>query len=164
MKKSILFLFIGFVFSCVSEKPKQFSKEVNLEMLIGLDNSKITLGEIIYNHKGKKILIDVWASWCKDCIIGFPKVKKIQKEFPDVVYLFLSADISNSSWKRAVKKYNLVGEHYNLPKGMNDGDFVDFINLGWIPRYMVIDEKGDITLFKATKASDKNIRKALLSL
>ena len=164
MKKSILFLFIGFVFSCVSEKPKQFSKEVNLEMLIGLDNSKITLGEIIYNHKGKKILIDVWASWCKDCIIGFPKVKKIQKEFPDVVYLFLSADISNSSWKRAVKKYNLVGEHYNLPKGMNDGDFVDFINLGWIPRYMVIDEKGDITLFKATKASDKNIRKALLTL
>ena len=164
MKKSILFLFIGFVFSCVSEKPKQFSKEVDLEMLIGLDNSKITLGEIIYNHKGKKILIDVWASWCKDCIIGFPKVKKIQKEFPDVVYLFLSADISNSSWKRAVKKYNLVGEHYNLPKGMNDGDFVDFINLGWIPRYMVIDEKGDITLFKATKASDKNIRKALLSL
>ncbi len=164
MKKSILFLFIGFVFSCVSEKPKQFSKEVNLEMLIGLDNSKITLGEIIYNHKGKKILIDVWASWCKDCIIGFPKVKKIQKEFPDVVYLFLSADISNSSWKRAVKKYNLVGEHYNLPKGMNDGDFVDFINLGWIPRYMVIDEKGDITLFKATKVSDKNIRKALLSL
>ena len=164
MKKSILFLFIGFVFSCVSEKPKQFSKEVNLEMLIGLDNSKITLGEIIYNHKGKKILIDVWASWCKDCIIGFPKVKKIQKEFSDVVYLFLSADISNSSWKRAVKKYNLVGEHYNLPKGMNDGDFVDFINLGWIPRYMVIDEKGDITLFKATKASDKNIRKALLTL
>jgi len=164
MKKSILFLFIGFVFSCVSEKPKQFSKEVNLEMLIGLDNSKITLGEIIYNHKGKKILIDVWASWCKDCIIGFPKVKKIQKEFPDVVYLFLSADISNSSWKRAVKKYNLVGEHYNLPKGMNDGDFVDFIKLGWIPRYMVIDEKGDITLFKATKVSDKNIRKALLSL
>jgi len=66
MKKIILFLFIGFVFSCVSEKPKQFSKEVNLEMLIGLDNSKITLGEIIYNHKGKKILIDVWASWCKD--------------------------------------------------------------------------------------------------
>ena len=164
MKKSILFLFIGFVFSCVSEKPKQFSKEVNLEMLIGLDNSKITLGEIIYNHKGKKILIDVWASWCKDCIVGFPKVKKIQKEFPNVVYLFLSADISNSSWKRAVKKYNLVGEHYNLPKGMNDGDFVDFINLGWIPRYMVIDEKGDITLFKATKASDKNIRKALLTL
>ena len=46
---------------------------------------------------------------------------------------------------------------------MNDGDFVDFINLGWIPRYMVINEQGEITLFKATNASDKNIIKALKS-
>jgi thiol-disulfide isomerase/thioredoxin len=160
MKKIILILFIGFV-GCNTEYPKQFSDKANLEMLLGLDNSKITLGEVLYDKKGKKVLIDVWASWCKDCIVGFPKVKKLQKEFPHVVFLFLSVDLSNSSWKKAIKKYNLVGEHYNLPKGMNDGDFVDFINLGWIPRYMVIDEKGDILLFKATNASDKYLRKAL---
>lgn len=162
--KKIILLLCFFMISCNTDYPKQFSDAANLEMLIGLDNSKITLGEVIYDQKGKKILIDVWASWCKDCIVGFPKVKKLQEEFPDVIYLFLSADISNSSWKRAVKKYNLVGEHYNLPKGMNDGDFVDFINLSWIPRYMVIDEKGEITVFKATNASDKNIRKALQTL
>jgi thiol-disulfide isomerase/thioredoxin len=163
MKKIILLLFIVFL-SCNTNHPKQFSDAVNLEMLVGLDNSKITLGEVIYDQKGKKVLIDVWASWCKDCIVGFPKVKKLQEEFPEVVFLFLSADISNSSWKRAVKKYNLVGEHYNLPKGMNDGEFVDFINLSWIPRYMVIDENGEITVFKATNAADKDIRKALQTL
>lgn len=163
MKKIILILFIGLI-GCNTDYPNQFSETASLEMLVGLDNSKTTLGEVLYDQKGKKVLIDVWASWCKDCIVGFPKVKKLQKEFPEVVFLFLSADISNSSWKRAVKKYNLVGKHYNLPKGMNDGDFVDFINLGWIPRYMVIDEKGAITLFKATNASDKNIHKALQTL
>ena len=57
------------------------------------------------------------ASWCKDCIVGFPKIKELQKEFPDVVFLFLSVDRSNASWQRAIKKYNLVGEHYNLPEG-----------------------------------------------
>lgn len=163
MKKIILILFIALI-GCNTDYPNQFSEAASLEMLVGLDNSKTTLGEVLYDQKGKKVLIDVWASWCKDCIVGFPKVKKLQKEFPEVVFLFLSADISNSSWKRAVKKYNLVGKHYNLPKGMNDGDFVDFINLGWIPRYMVIDEKGAITLFKATNASDKNIHKALQTL
>jgi thiol-disulfide isomerase/thioredoxin len=160
MKKIILVIFIVCI-GCNTNYPKQFSEPANLEMLIGIDNSKITLREVLYQHKGKKILIDVWASWCKDCIVGFPKVKVLQKEFPEVVYLFLSVDLSNPSWKRAIKKYKLIGEHYNLPKGMNDGDFVDFINLGWIPRYMVIDEKGTITLFKATNASDKNVRKAL---
>lgn len=159
MKKIFLLLIIVFV-SC-SEDPKEFSEEANLEMLIGLDDSKITLREVLYQQKGKKIFIDVWASWCKDCIAGFPKVKELQKEFPDVVFLYLSVDISNPSWKRAIEKYNLVGEHYNLPKGMNEGDFVDFVNLNWISRYMVINEKGQIQLFKATDPSDKKIIKAL---
>jgi thiol-disulfide isomerase/thioredoxin len=160
MKKIILLLIIAFV-SCNSKKPTQFSEEANMEMLIGLDDSKITLKEVIYEQKGKKILIDVWASWCKDCIYGFPKVKELQKEFPDVVFLFLSVDRSNPSWKRAIDKYNLVGKHYNLPEGMSDGEFVNFINLNWIARYMVIDETGEIKLFKATDASDEKIKEAL---
>lgn len=159
MKKIFLLLIIVFL-SC-SDDPKEFSEEANLEMLIAMDDSKITLREVLYQHKGKKIFIDVWASWCKDCIAGFPKVKELQKEFPDVVFLYVSVDISNPSWKRAIEKYNLVGKHYNLPKGMNEGDFVEFVNLNWISRYMVIDEKGQIQLFKATDPSDKKIIKAL---
>lgn len=160
MKKIFLLLLIIFA-SCNSQNPTQFSDEANKEMLIGLDNSKTNLGEILYYKKGKKVVIDVWASWCKDCIVGFPKLKKLQKEFPEVDFLFLSVDRSNSSWKKAIKKYNLVGDHYNLPKGMNDGDFVNFINLNWIPRYIVIDETGGIKLFKATSASDKKLKEAL---
>ncbi|MFY9241855.1 MAG: TlpA disulfide reductase family protein [Polaribacter sp.] len=159
MKKIILLVVFAFI-SC-SDEPKQFSEEANLEMLIGLDNSKITLREVLYQHKGKKIFINVWASWCKDCIVGFPKEKELQKQFPEAVFLFLSVDLDKPSWKRAINKYNLVGEHYNLPKGMNDGDFVDFINLNWIPRYIIINEEGEIALFKATNTSDKEIYKAL---
>ena len=44
---------------------------------------------------------------------------------------------------------------------MKTGEFVDFINLSWIPRYMVIDAQGKITLFKATSASDSAIVAAL---
>ena len=160
MKKIILLLIIVFV-SCNSANPKVFSEEANLEMLVGLDDSKTTLREVLYQQKGKKILIDVWASWCKDCINDFPQVSALQKEFPEVIFLFLSVDRSNPSWKKAINKYNLVGEHYNLPEGMNDGDFVDFINLNWISRFMVIDETGEIALFKATKASEKSIKEAL---
>ena len=160
MKKIILLLLITFI-SCNQEGPKEFSEKALQEMLIGLNDSKITLREVLYKNKGKKILIDIWASWCKDCIVGVPKAKELQKQFPDVVYLFLSVDFSKPSWKRAITKYDLTGEHYNLSKGMNDGDFVDFIHLNWIPRYIVVDEKGGIQLFKATKASDENIVKAL---
>jgi thiol-disulfide isomerase/thioredoxin len=160
MKKIIFLLLISFI-SCDSNEPKEFSEKALQDMLIGLDNSKLTFREVLHHNKGKKILIDVWASWCKDCITGIPESKKLQKEFPEVAYVFLSVDFSKPSWKRFIKKYDLVGEHYNLPKGMNSGDFVDFINLGWIPRYIVVDEKGGIQLFNATKASDQRIVKAL---
>ncbi|TXD53892.1 MULTISPECIES: TlpA family protein disulfide reductase [unclassified Polaribacter] len=160
MKKIILLFLLTFI-GCTSNEPKEFSEKALQDMLIGLDSSKLTFREVLMDHKGKKILIDVWASWCKDCVTGVSEIKKLQKEFPEVAYVFLSVDFSKPSWKRFITKHNLVGDHYNLPKGMNSGDFVDFINLGWIPRYIVVDEKGGIQLFNATKASDKRIVTAL---
>lgn len=153
----LLVLLVG----CSTDYPKEFSEKALQDMVYTVNDEKLTFREVLYQNKGKTILIDVWASWCKDCIVGFPKLKKIQAEFPEVTYLFLSVDRGSSAWKRAIIKYNLKGLHYNFPKGQNNGDFVEFINLGWIPRYMVIDKEGKITLFKATNASDKNITQAL---
>jgi hypothetical protein len=88
-------------------------------------------------------------------------VRNLQKEYPAVVFLFLSVDKNKDAWKNGIQRFQIKGEHYNLPKGMKSGEFVDFINLGWIPRYMVIDPQGNISLFKATSASDSVIKEAL---
>jgi hypothetical protein len=90
-----------------------------------------------------------------------PKVKKLQGQFPEVIFLFLSVDTKTTSWKYGIEKYNIKGEHYNLPNGMKKGELVNFLNLGWIPRYLVLDENGKILLFKATDAADKKIKEAL---
>ncbi|TMM29694.1 TlpA family protein disulfide reductase [Polaribacter aestuariivivens] len=117
--------------------------------------------EILDKYKGKKILIDVWASWCGDCAKSLPNVKNLQKDYPEVVFLFLSVDKSKRAWKNGITRFNLKGEHYNLRKGMKDGEFVDFLNLGWIPRYLIVDKQGKIQLHKATRASDPAIVEAL---
>lgn len=161
MIKKIILLFSLVLVSCNFETPTQFSEKALNNKLITTDNNSITLKEIINKHKGKKILIDVWASWCRDCLKGMPAVKNLQNEFPEVVFLFLSVDTKQSSWKYGIDKYKIVGEHYNLPKGMKEGELVDFLNLGWIPRYLVINENGEISLFKATSASDNDVYEAL---
>ena len=159
-KVSILVLLIAFV-SCNLEVSTTFSEKALNEKLYNLDDVPSTLQQVMNQHKGKKILIDVWASWCRDCLAGMPKVKELQKEFPEVVFLFLSVDEKSGSWKRGVTRFNLKGEHYNLPKGMKNGDLVEFLNVSWIPRYIVVDEVGNISLFKATDAKDKDIITAL---
>ncbi|QXP65573.1 TlpA disulfide reductase family protein [Polaribacter sp. AHE13PA] len=160
-KKIIVLVFVSFLASCSLETPTEFSEKALLEKVYDLNDEVSTFKDVIDQYKGKKVLIDVWASWCRDCLVGMPKVKELQTAFPEVVYLFLSVDEKKSSWKRGVKRYDVIGEHYNLPQGMKKGDLVGFLNLSWIPRYVVVDENGKITLFNATDASDENIIKAL---
>ncbi len=159
--KKILLVFVIIFTSCNIEKPTEFTDLALNDSVYDLSNTQFSIKEVLAKYKGKKVLIDVWASWCGDCIKGLPSVKNLQKEYKEVVFLFLSVDKSKTAWKRGIDRFKIKGEHYNLPKGMKDGAFVDFINLGWIPRYMVIDENGKITLFKATRASDSLIEIAL---
>jgi thiol-disulfide isomerase/thioredoxin len=161
MKHTYIILLITFIFSsCNLEKPTQFSEVALQDNFITLQGEDILLKDILNQYKGKTILIDVWASWCRDCIEGMPTVKKLQEKFPDVVFLFLSEDRSISSWKRGIQKYQVKGNHYFIEKGAK-GDFANFLNSNWIPRYMVVDSQGSIKLFKATKATDIKIKEAL---
>lgn len=152
---SILCLF--FLFNCTTKTPTVFSKKALLEELFVEDGTATTLQEVIAAHAGKKIVVEVWASWCRDCLVSFPRIKQLQKKYPDVQFLFLSVDENRNAWKKAIQKHKVKGLHYNLPKGMNAGNLVDFLDARWIPRYMVIGKQGEILLFNATKAIDKKI-------
>ena len=146
--------------SCSSKEATNFSDKALNDTFITLEEKKTTFKDIITKYKGKKVVIDIWASWCGDCIKGMPKVVKLQKEYPDVVYLFLSLDKTIPAWKAGIKKYHVNGEHYFLKSGY-EGDFSDFVNIDWIPRYMVIDEEGNLELFKAVEADDAKIIESL---
>jgi len=149
---AILLLF----WSCNTEKPTQFSEEALQDTFITLDGTALPFQEILSQYKGKTVLIDVWASWCRDCIKGIPKVKKLQAEYPEIAYVFLSLDKNNSSWKNGIKKYQLEGDHFYMKSGWK-GAFGEFLDLDWIPRYVVVDAIGNIKLFKAIKADDPDI-------
>ena len=148
------------VFSCNTEVPTQFSEAALNDTFITLKGESVAFKSILETHKGKTIVIDVWASWCGDCIKGMPKVKALQKGYEDAVYVFLSLDRSQDAWKRGVKKYNVNGEHYFMQSGWK-GAFGNFVDLDWIPRYMVINEASEIVVFDVIKADDDKLIEAL---
>lgn len=157
MKTTIIFLlFITFA----QAQQKSFSEAALNDVFLSENNEEITLSEILQQYKDKTIFIDVWASWCKDCIVGMPKVQKLREENPEVVFLFLSLDKETESWKHGIEKYGIVGENYFIPSGWK-GAFCSSIDLDWIPRYMVINSEGKISLYKAIETNDENLLKAL---
>ena len=160
-KMNYLLILLISLFSCnVNESPKQFSEAALSDTFTTLQGETIDLKSILETHKGKTILIDIWASWCKDCIVGMPLVKDLQNQYEDVVYIFLSLDRGVDAWKRGIEKYDVNGFHYYMPSGKKC-PFADFVKIDWIPRYMVINKAGNIELFKAVKADDHKLVKAL---
>ncbi len=159
MKSSIIILCLTLV-SCNFETPTRFSEAALNDVFTSFEGNEVSFKAILESHNGKTILINVWATWCKDCIEDFPVEKALQQEFPNVSFVFLSLDRSEAAWKRGIKKYNIQGDHYFMKSG-SDGSFWDFLNSNWTPRYLVVDKQGNIKLFKAKKASDSRIKEAL---
>ena len=148
------------LFSCNTDNPTRFSQDALNDTFETLQGDTVQFKEILKAHKGKTIVLDVWASWCGDCLKGMPKVKELQNNFKDVTYIFLSLDRGQEAWKRGIKKYDVQGEHYYMLSG-RQGPFGSFAGLDWIPRYIVIDPQGKIKVFRAVEADDNNILKAL---
>ena len=77
MKRIYILLFVVLASSC--ERPTQFTEEALQETFTSLNQENVRFQSILEKHKGKKILIDIWASWCRDCIVRLNSKEKTQK-------------------------------------------------------------------------------------
>lgn len=164
MKKILLSLVIAIAsISCTQAQKTEFPPEALSSVMIATDKSETTFQNVLDANIGKIVVIDVWASWCPDCIKGFPKYKELQAQFPDVTYLYISMDRNWESWIVGAENHILKGQHFWVQDGMK-GVFGQSIDLDWIPRYMVIDQKGKIALYKATEADDAKLAETIKKL
>lgn len=162
--KKIFALFIAFItFSCTNAQKSSFSKEALSETLLATDNGQVPFKNIIKKHKGKTLVIEVWASWCGDCVKAMPKIKELQANNPDVDYVFISMDKTADKWKTGIEKHELKGEHYMANDQMK-GVFGKAIDLDWIPRYIILDKTGKIVLYRAIETDFDKINETLKSL
>lgn len=167
----ITFAFIAFfslpLFSLAQNDPvptyltsQDFPDSVRNLQGVAFNDEQITFGKILDRYKGKKVVIDVWASWCRDCLTGYPKLHDLMKRTAgkDLVYLFLSIDESDQKWKNTIAKFSMLGEHYRFPVGWKNS-LSSYIALDWVPRYMVVNENGRI--IEPKKITSEEIEKVL---
>lgn len=168
MKKIVilfaLILTVGLVTYSFTKLPKTtFSKEALSEKLSATDGSQVAFQDILKKYKGKTLVIEVWASWCGDCVKAMPKVKELQANNPDVAYLFISMDKTADKWKTGIEKHAIKGDHFMANDGMN-GVFGKAMDVNWIPRYVIVDKTGKIALYKAIETDFDLINETLKKL
>lgn len=163
MNKILLLIFAVISFSCSQAQKNSFSKEALSETLLATDGKQVTFKNILKNHKGKTLVIEIWASWCGDCVKAMPKIKELQTNNPNTAYVFISMDKTADKWKEGIIKHELKGEHYMANDQMK-GVFGKAIDLDWIPRYIVIDKTGKIVIYRAIETDFEKINATLKEL
>jgi thiol-disulfide isomerase/thioredoxin len=163
MKKFVILIVALTAFSCSQVQKTEFSKAALSEALLATDGSQIKFQDILNSQKGKTTVIEIWASWCGDCVKAMPKIKELQANNPDVAYVFISMDKTADKWKQGIEKHELSGLQFMANDGMK-GTFGKEIDLDWIPRYIIIDKTGKIVVYRAIETDFEKINETLKKL
>ena len=168
MKKIISIIILTFGLSVFAQNiPKVMKTEFPVAALqdegMTINGNSESIEKALSHYKGKIVLLDLWATWCGDCITNLPSLKSLHHNNPDVVFVYLSMDKSVEAWKNGIEKYQIEGEHFYMGNNWK-GNFGTGIDLNWIPRYLVLDQKGKIAHYYSVKADDPKVQEAINQL
>jgi len=115
--------------------------------------------------KGKSLYIDIWATWCAPCISEFSFNKHIDSFLlaNNIERIYISVDQKGyeKPWIKAIEKFKLGGFHIlagtNLASDLKRVSGIKSDGAFAIPRYLIINKKGEIVNINAARPSDGDV-------
>ena len=94
--------------------------------------------------KGKVVMLDFWASWCRPCMNSLPRTKEMQQRFAGkpFIYLFISLDQDMMRWKNAIDVNKIEGLHTLAAQTLNELPIDRLYRVSGIPTTFLIDRNG----------------------
>jgi peroxiredoxin len=95
--------------------------------------------------RGKVVLIDFWASWCRPCRAENPNVVRVYNQYHDKGFEVYSVSLDNSAdrWKQAITQDGLTWTHVSDLKGWKSSAAALY-KVSGIPKTFLLDQNGRI--------------------
>lgn len=141
-RKTILIFFVFII----AYSANSFSQDIKSLGTIG------EMEQVKDSHKGKVLLINFWATWCKPCVKEFPELVKLYDNYKDKGFelIFISVDVPEDVEPKVIpflKKQNVdFVSYYN--KFDKPEELINYIDKNWegaIPSTYIYDKEGKMT-------------------
>lgn len=101
------------------------------------------------DYKGKTVVIDVWATWCHNCLKKMPDFIALRDTYSGddrVVFLTVSIDrrSNHDRWLNSSAKQSIKGDNNLIAESDETSEFEKIYKIGGIPRYIVIGPDGNL--------------------
>ncbi len=118
-------------------------RALDLAPFTALDGRMVDLSKL----KGKVVIVDFWATWCKPCIATMPHLKAMYEKYHDKGLEIIGISLDNKGMdaqiKQVVKKEDLPWAQRFEGKGMND-PLAKLFGIGSLPTVWILDKSGKI--------------------
>jgi thiol-disulfide isomerase/thioredoxin len=117
--------------------------------------------ELIARFGGTMLFIDIWATWCGPCQYDHQHLGLLE-EFAEnkgleLVYVSIDKEGDRKKWENYIKYQRIVGYHMLANNQLVSNIKNELPEYKGIPRYIIVDEKGNIVEYDAKKPSDGNL-------
>ncbi|KZZ82725.1 MULTISPECIES: TlpA disulfide reductase family protein [Bacillaceae] len=119
-----------------------------------LDGGSVQLSD----YKGKKVILNFWATWCPPCKKEIPELKEISAEYDkDVVILAVNYTVSEAN-ESSVKKF-VEDQKMQFPVLMDpEADVLTQYKVFSYPTTYFLDEKGVIQKVQRSMVDYKTLK------
>lgn len=114
--------------------------------------------------RGKYVYIDVWATWCGPCRAEIPFLQKVEEKYKGKKIEFVSISVDemkdHEKWKKMVAEKNLGGIQVFADNNWASA-FIAAYGINSIPRFILLDPKGNVVNADAERPSDPKLQTIL---